>query len=463
MSTEKPVLAISISTGWAVRNFFQTCIIERLQQSFRLLIYTTPLLHEKLLEYGYGKGIDFIVRNNLDEPLLWKVFRQLKKKIYMESRKSKTEVIWERYVKRPIYQKIGGVVIQAILKIIDANSLLKSVERMDYCLNNCKEVDASVDKFKPAMFFATHASTYFEESIMHSFVNKSVPSIFMILSWDHLSSKVILSSNYASILVWNKITKAEVLGTSNFYQDEQISVVGVPQYDCYREPPVISYQDWCQKYGLNPMRKTLLFSTMPQVRHEQQHIILEELLIALNEGRLPEGLQVLIKCHPFDNSDRYDALLNGKYLVGICRSTLPLGAEPDQWFPSVEEMYVSRDALYFSELNMNIFSTVTLEAAFYDKPIIHIAFDPEPVQNRIPCREYYNFEHFKGITESGASILVENYHELFDAIIKYLDEPCLKRAERKKLVELYFVEQKITASEAVAENIISIYNNLIKH
>lgn len=445
----KSVLAISISTGWAVRNFFQTGIIGKLQDSFQLLVFTTPAIHENLLRQGYGAGIDFIVRDEISESLSWRLFRQIKKKLYMESRKSSTEAIWEKYVKRPLYQKLGGLIIPIILRFVDVDRLLGIAENLDFSLNNSRSVDKIFQQYKPSAFFATHASTFFEESLLHSSIKNKVPATFMVLSWDHLSSKVILCSKYESILVWNKITKSEILETSTAYGKSQISIVGVPQYDCYAERPTISYAEWCRKYGLDPSRRTILFSTMPQVRHEQQHIILEMLLGTIHEGKLPGDLQVLIKCHPFDNTDKYDFLLERDYHVAICRSTLSVGSAQDEWFPSLEEMYISRDSLYFCDININIFSTVTLEAAYYDKPIVHIAFDPNPVINRIPCSEYYNFEHFKGITNSGASILVNNYNELFAALNKYLEEPSYKKQQRKELVDMYFVSQEITAAESV--------------
>lgn len=453
MSQELPVLGISISTGWAVRNFFQTGIVDALKSNYRIVVFTTPMLQEKLVANGYRDGVDFMVLKDSGEPLAWRLFRQIKKKIYMESRKSNTELLWEKYVRRPFYQKIGSHVVRFLTKFIDPNDILAAIETVDFALNSNEESEGAFDKIKPDVFFATHASTFFEDSLLHSCVKNDVPVTFMVLSWDHLSSKVILSGKYKAILVWNKITKAEILGTSSSYTDDQISIVGVPQYDCYRRAPDMTYQQWCQKYGLDPDLRTILFSTMPQARHEQQHIILGELLQAITEGELAsDRLQVLIKCHPFDNSDRYDPLLGKGYPVGICRSTLPSKADPDEWFPSAEEMFVSRDALYFCDININIFSTVTLEAAYYDKPIIHIAFDPNPVTNRIPCREYYNFEHFKNITNSGASILVISQSELTKAISTYLVDPSCRQHERKSLVDMYFVSDEKPSTQNVIDH-----------
>ena len=451
---EKPVMAMSVSTGWVVRNLFQTGVVAGLREKFRLLVITTPTIHENLVRHGYAAGLEVVVRTDLDEPRSWRYLRQIKKKLYMDSRHSATDAIWEKYVRRPFYQKLGGAVISGTLRLLDARRLLSIAETADLRLNNSEIAERILEQYGPVLLFATHASSYFEESLLHAAIRMKVPVVFMVLSWDHLSSKVVLSGRYARVLVWNPVTKSEILQTTDAYAPEQIEVVGVPQFDCYAERPSISYEEWCRKYGLDPTRRTIVFSTMPQVRHDQQHIVIEGLLDAIRlERELPAALQVLIKCHPFDNTNKYDFLLARGYPVGICRSTLPVGAVQDEWFPSAEEMYVSRDALYFCSVNVNIFSTVTLEAAFLDKPIVHIAYDPYPVENRIPCREYYNFDHFRNITASGASILVERDADLAGAIRTSLECPEQRAANRRVLVQEYFHDVRTSAAATVVARI----------
>ena len=71
----KPVLGISVSTGWAVRNFFQTGIIELLRQTFDIWVVTTPSIHENLVRLGYDQGVQITVLEDLPEPISWRLFR----------------------------------------------------------------------------------------------------------------------------------------------------------------------------------------------------------------------------------------------------------------------------------------------------------------------------------------------------------------------------------------------------
>ena len=100
---------------------------------------------------------------------------------------------------------------------------------------------------------------------------------------------------------------------------------------------------------------------------------------------------------------------------------------------------------------------MTIEAAYFDKPIIHIAFDPLPVKNRIPGREYYNWEHFKHIVEKKATILVHDYEELFAAIRQYSANPAFLEDERKLLVKTYIGQPVGGARDAVVNELVRIH------
>jgi hypothetical protein len=457
----KPTLFISVSLGWAIRNFFQTGIVESLKSHFDIVVLASSKGARSLYSLGYHQGLKVLEIEVGEEPLVWKLFRQLKKKIYMEGRESATEAIWEKYHPRPLYQRVGGKAIKSFIKLLNVQRLYQKIDRLDSRINRDNRVKDIFGSNRPAMFFATHATAYFEECLLRNALDARVPTVFMILSWDHLSSKILLNQNLHSVLVWNTFTKQEILQTYPVYKPEQIKVVGIPQYDPYAVKPSITYADWCRKFALDASRRTILFSTMPQSRHEQQHIILEELLKAIIEGKkLPSDLQVLIKCHPFDNFKGYDELL-GRYPVGIYRNTFDSSQTQEDWIPSPAEMEVSRDALYFCTLNINIFSTVTIEAAYFDKPVIHIAFDPLPIKDRIPCHEYYNWDHFKPIVDAGATILVHDYEELFDAINKFICRPELLAERRKMLVEKYVGREVGTASTAVTSELVRIYKDLV--
>lgn len=79
-SVKKPILFMSASTGWAVRNFFQTGIVRKLNDDFKIVVFTTSQIREGLVGQGYGGDLTFIVLDKFSEPLAWRLSRQLKRR-----------------------------------------------------------------------------------------------------------------------------------------------------------------------------------------------------------------------------------------------------------------------------------------------------------------------------------------------------------------------------------------------
>jgi hypothetical protein len=433
----KPVLALTISSSLALRNFFQSGVLDALQRDFHVEVFASPPLARTIHRLGYDSRVSVSSIDVGPEPRRWRLLRQFKKKVYMEGRASATEAIWEKYQIRPAYQRIGGRIVKWAIRLFNPNQLYRAAEWLDLRINRDRRFVALLREKKVAVFFATHATSFWEEALLRSAMAADLPRVYMVLSWDHLSSKVLLHENFGRVLVWNRHTRDELLATYRGSRPEQIGVVGIPQYDAFLKRPQHTYESWCAQYGLDSTRRTILFSTMPQVRHNQQHIIIEDLLKAIVAGEVPSDLQVLIKCHPFDSFEGYGDLV-GRYPVAWRRTQLKPGDSIDEWLPSVAEVEESRDCLFFCSIDINIFSTVTIEAAWFDKPVIHIAYDPLPIApGRIPCHEYYNWEHFRHIVAKDASVLVRSREALIDTIRQYSADPSLKAEGRRRVVETY--------------------------
>jgi CDP-glycerol glycerophosphotransferase (TagB/SpsB family) len=174
---------------------------------------------------------------------------------------------------------------------------------------------------------------------------------------------------------------------------------------------------------------------MPQSRHDSQHLIVEALAAAIESGDgVPKDVQVLIKCHPFDDPACYVRAMERFSNVRMF-STAKRPDEPaTNWLPDTEEIENARDCFVFADVTCNIYSTVTIEAALFDKPIIHIAFDAAPLPpGRVPCREYYNFTHFKPIVDMEASTLVYSQEEFHRALRDALESPGAQSTQRRAL------------------------------
>jgi hypothetical protein len=457
---EKPTIFVTMSLSFAIRNFFETGIIDELGRYYTVVLLAIPSIAATLRKLNYDRRAELIVLDVGREPLLWHALRLFKKKTYMEGRDSSTEAILERYFPRPLYKKIGGMAAKAVVRWADPIKLFYVLERVELALTRDRTLRRLFAERKPRFVFFTHTSLHHEEVIFRNCRAEKVPTIYMILSWDHLSAKVTVHPTFDKVLVWNEHTRLETLRTYPRTNPKSVTVVGIPQYDLYAQQPSLDYTAWCRRYGLDPSKKTILFSTMPQQRHDQQHLILQELLKEIVKGeKVPRGYQLLIKCHPFDNFSGYEEIIRG-FPAALHGTAFGETRDQKGWQPTGGEIEASRDALFFCSMNINIFSTVTIEAAFFDKPIVHIAFDPEPPLNRIPCHEYYNWDHFKHIVEKNATIMARSFSELYEAISQYTRSPEYKRAERRTVVETYIGNSIGNASGNVVAELIAFGDSI---
>jgi hypothetical protein len=440
-------ILFTISTGWAIRNYIQTGVLSNLANSCELIILTKAHFFECIADALHGIDVKIEVIETFEETLSWRYLRQSKKKIHLHRFESTTEEVWERYVQRPIYQRVGALIIRGLGRLLGYDHFFSSIEKIGLFLFKNSKLDKLVKEYAPDIIFLTHQANSFDEQLYYLAKGNGIKLMYMVLSWDHLSSKVYLGSYFDKIFVWNDWVAEEILSHSGYKRNE-VEIVGIPQFDVYSEKPSVTYADWCLQFEFDSNKKTILFSTMPQVRHDQQHLIIEEIAEKINCGAI-ENCQLLIKCHPFDDWQVYSHLKKYGKIISIIKANVKSSADQDKWIPSKNFMIESRDALYYCSVNINIFSTITIEAALFDKPIINIGYDPRPdiVKNRIPCIKYYEFKHFKPIVSLNASVLVVSGIQLVNEINNALINPGAARLNRLNLANKYV--PKFSSSSAL--------------
>jgi hypothetical protein len=91
-----------------------------------------------------------------------------------------------------------------------------------------------------------------------------------------------------------------------------------------------------------------------------------------------------------------------------------------------------------ADLNINLASTMTLDFAIHDKPVVNVAFDvADPPPHGEPLWDYYyQFEHYQPVVKLGAARFARSRAELATHVNHYLADPTLDRAARQRFVEL---------------------------
>jgi CDP-glycerol glycerophosphotransferase (TagB/SpsB family) len=103
---------------------------------------------------------------------------------------------------------------------------------------------------------------------------------------------------------------------------------------------------------------------------------------------------------------------------------------------TVENQQHLADTMRYSDVVVNVASTIAIEASIFDTPVVNVSFDGEaPSEWARSARRYYRFTHYVNITRYGAVRIAATPEELVEHVGRYLDNPALDRDGRRKVVE----------------------------
>ena len=154
------------------------------------------------------------------------------------------------------------------------------------------------------------------------------------------------------------------------------------------------------------------------------------------EGRLGK-VQLLVRPHPIhDNAEMGELFSSFGSRVRLQKARnsgrainkrTQDHAEITEWFNTFKH----------ADVVVNLSSTVAIDAAILDTPVVNLDFDPQPGQADQQLIKEINHEwpHFKPIAESGGVWLVNDFEELIEAVRTYLARPELHREQRRWMAE----------------------------
>ncbi len=114
------------------------------------------------------------------------------------------------------------------------------------------------------------------------------------------------------------------------------------------------------------------------------------------------------------------------------------------------------NTLRHSDVVVNVASTLAIEAAIFDTPVVNVSFDGEAPSDWVrSARRYYRFTHYVNITRHGAVRVAESPAQLVEQVGRYLDDPSLDREGRRRVVleQCQFLDGR--AAERVAAFVVS--------
>lgn len=428
----RKTMFIVLDAGTAIRNILRTDIFTALREEpgLRLVIFS-PIADPEFKKEFEGPNV-------VVEPLpYWKMngrvklLRSLRKDIWAEL--FHLARFNEKRTRKT--RSLASLVKALFLRNADAAKIKRVVHRLERWEDTCTPSlgDVYFEKYRPDLVFYT--SLYARDLCLEVGAHqRGIKSAAFILSWDNPTTKGPFPVRPDRAILWNEILRDELMKYHEFRAD-QLCVAGVPQFDIYaHRENYLSREEFFRKWKLDPARKLITYTTGTPGTAPHDDQIVEMLYRKMVSGAFRQPAQLMVRLHPKDLYESYRRLENQPNL--ILQMPGRRAKTNDAWNPTREDMYGLAELMCYSDVVVNIASTITIDAAAFDTPIINIAFDGfQELPYDQSVRRYYEYEHYKRVVNTGGFKISYGIDELVTHIQQYLDDPKLDAAGRARIRE----------------------------
>lgn len=438
-------LGLVITDGVGSRNFLLSNFMEQASNRF-----------EKVVVYS-GIDINFIDTNDFksnvkiielpfykESKKVW-FFRKLKEVAHMQLHKSFYGIndnLKRGYPKNNSKKALLIKLIYKISSVFHSEKNIKFYEKLQFHSFKKNEVTLQytslLEKENLDIVFFTHQRPPFLAPVLFCAKKLNIKTTSFIFSWDNLASKGRMLGEFDGYMVWSDLMKKEMLYFYPNTKKNNVQIVGTPQFEPYvMDKYKISKKEFLTKFNLEENKKIICYSCADADigRNDETHI-----RAIMNFIKHNKDLQLLVRTSPAEDGERFKNLIKEfpqiKWNIPKWISTRQNHAETwSQRLPSVEDVIDLKSILSFSDVNVNMLSTMSLDFMLFDKPVINTVFGNEN-NGLYNDQRFLNFVHYKYVIDSKAVTISKNQEDLFSQLEEAIDNSEKRSKNRKELIDL---------------------------
>lgn len=310
--------------------------------------------------------------------------------------------------------------------------------------------------FSPSMFSA-------EDFRLVRYAKKhGVKTITTVKSWDVLTTKAFTRVKADKLIVFNEYNKEEAIDIGD-YNANKIIICGFPQFDAYIDQSIyVSREEFFKEIGADINKKLILFAVPGDWKNPYTHEVMIGLNNAIEQGKFDEPVQVLARFHPkypatgegLKNLNHFIMDRPGKYFgVNTERSIDTSASVALQWTFTNKDLIHLANSIKHSDVTVNTESTMTLDAAALDKPVVLVGFDGfQKLDYWRSMIRNYDRDHYTNVIKTGGVRIAKSPEEFVSYINLYLKNSSQDTLGRKELQQklLYKLDGKSAQRVALA-------------
>ena len=299
-----------------------------------------------------------------------------------------------------------------------------SVDPPDYVKSVFKE-------FPSHLVVSTHPMSGWDWDIVSYAHKKGVPTAGVLKSWDNLHKG--LRTLPRKLAVWNEVNRREAIEMAH-YREEEVSVVGPAAFDRYFTSGVIRpREEFWRRLGLDPTRPVVVFATAGVYDVNRDETFMLDLLLHFIETHPSlSDVQLVCRLHPASRLEYFWSYRDRvKLSFGSYIKTLG-------WSMTRAEVDEVANMLCHADLVITPASTMTIEAAVFDTPVIVSAFSeiqPEHAHWQFDNRTFKR--HFKPFVDNDWVPIARSCDELLQMMVRSLKDLSWYREGREQIIKTY--------------------------
>jgi len=327
------------------------------------------------------------------------------------------------------------------------------------------------ERYEPALVFAPNMFSAEDCRLLRAARKRGIRTLTMAKSWDVPTTRGFTRVKADEILVFNDINAREIVDIGD-YAPDRVHVVGFPQFDAYTNESIyVSREQYCEGIGLDPNKEFVLFAAPGDFKNPYSHEIMKALDRAADEGRFIRPVQFLARFHPKYPSK--GELLKGlKHFVldrpgtyfskDLERAIDAPSTTTFQWTYTDADIAHLANSIYHSAMVVNTESTMTLDAAAINRPVVLIGFDGDrKLDYWHSVIRNYSREHLQGVLQTGGTRLAEDFDQLVAHINTYLANPQEDAKGRDRLRSELLFKVDGRSSERIVQHVLAMMSNIV--
>lgn len=456
-------LGIVITDGVGFRNFILSDFLTEAEQQFDEVVILS-CLPESVYE-GFLQKTRVIELAVFEEKFLTWFFRKTKEVAHLQLHKKNNFGITDNLNTNKTKAKNPRGYASRF--IFGWTSIFHSENWIQWCTklqqqsfkNNpiVKNYKAIFEKENFDVLFFTHQRPPFIAPLVYQAKKIRVKTASFIFSWDNLASKGRMAADFDYYLVWSDLMKEEL---SHFYkkvQAKNIEVVGTPQFEPYVLERYKSLKaDFYTRFNLDSTLKTICFSCGDSATSRNDELYITTIAQAILDTKI-SAVNLLVRTSPAEDPIRFEAIAKKFPFIkwNYPKWHLARKGHQEEWsqrIPSIEDVVDLRSVLEYSDLNINMLSTMSLDFMQFDKPVINTVFG-NAANGLYDDQRFLDYPHIKNVLESEATRIVKTEQELILAINNYLSNPNEDSEKRLNLTAMQVSKPLENTGKRIAQTL----------